>query len=100
MEKEGYREQAAFSTPILDGILAELRTPQLEVHMAIILREVEDAIGRLKKKAEEGTLTQADIEHELSSLPEIGGIEEGKKQIVRWLQLNVKPYDVKKLPEQ
>lgn len=97
MENER-REQAAPVTPLLDAILAELPPPSLGMEMQIRLNPVVEARERLSQKMEAGTLTQADIEHELSSLPKMGGIEEGKVNIVRFIQRNLETHDIKKLP--
>ncbi len=99
MEKEGHQEQATLATPMLDGILASL--PPLELHHEVFykFKVVEEAKNRLRKKLEKGTLTQTDIEQELSSLPNVGGVDEHKRQIVEYLRFNVPSYDIKKLPE-
>ena len=97
MENER-REQAA-ATPILDSILGKLPPPRLEIEMQIRLNVVTQAYDRLSQKMEAGTLTQRDIENELSSLPAgVGGIEEGKAQLVRLVQMNIPHYDIKSLP--
>ena len=98
MRHEG-REQDALSTPMLDAVLASL--PPLELHHELShnFKVVEEAKDRLGKKLEEGTLTQTDIEQELSSLPNVGGVDEHKRQIVEYLRFNVPGYDIKKLPE-
>jgi len=98
MGHEG-REQAASATPILDKILRELPPPKLEHRLSITLGVAEQAKKRLLKKLEKDELTQTDIEHELSSLPDVGGIDESKIDIVDAIRINLHPHnDIKKLP--
>ena len=100
MENER-REQAAPATPILDSILAKLPPPSLEHKLQIQFKVAEAARDRLFEKMEAGTLTQRDIENELSSLPAINGIDEEKVRIVHAVRLNLPEeyyYDIKRLP--
>lgn len=92
-------EQITSTTPNLDDILRKLPPPKLEVKLSATLAVAEKAIKRLLKKLKEGNLTQMDIEHELSSLPDVGGIENSKADIVDAIRLNLHPHhDIKKLP--
>jgi hypothetical protein len=96
------REQATPATPILDSILAKLPPPKLTLVQEMVLEHTEYAQNRLLEKLEKGTLTQADIETELSSLPDQGGSDyrgTSQKQIVELLRLRIPGHDIKRLPK-
>ncbi len=95
-----HREQSSSVTPILDTILAKLPplTLKLEQSMAQSMSVYQKACERLNKKLADGKLTQMDIEHELSNMPNVGGIEQVKKDLVSYIRMNISTYDIKKLP--
>lgn len=94
------REQATPATPILDSILGKLPPPSIGQEHQMRLKVTDQAYGRLSKKIEAGTLTQKDIEDELSSLPAVPpwDVEQVRTQLVRRIQMNVPAFDIKELP--
>lgn len=100
MENER-REQDAPATPMLDSLIAKLPPPHFDQRIEMRLTVVAQAREHLLKKIEDDTLTQMDIETALRNLPNnVDGIEEGKMQLVQFVQMNIPDYDydIKKLP--
>ncbi len=94
-------EQAASTTPKLDSILSKLPPLSLRHESQIQFGVVEEVKKRLSEKMETNTLTQSDIEQELSSLPDVGGMETAKESIVDFIRMNLPReynHDIKKLP--
>ncbi len=94
------REQPPSSTQTLDAILSKLGPPilKLEVSITKSTKKFKGAYERLSKKAEQDTLTQMDIERELNSMPDMGGVEEIRRQLVDAIRIRIPGLDIKKLP--
>lgn len=85
-------------TPILDQVLATLPPPDFKQTQIMRFKVVTEAWTRLSPKITAGTLTQRDVERELSNFPDMGGLQEAKTQLVKLLQMNLPDYDIRKLP--
>ena len=97
MDKE-IRGYSTSRTPMLDSLIGSLPPPSLDLIQVGRLIAVTEARERLSQQIQAGTLTQTAIKQELHALPNVGGIEEGKMQLLRFVQMNVPGYDIKKLP--
>lgn len=93
MENEKY-EQVAPATPLLDSILEELPPSKLELKLRLPIPEIEKARERLSQKMNGGTLTQRDIELELSNLHD----KATQMELLERFRIDLHGNDIKTIP--